>query len=97
VSEKLIVRLSGRGQVEIGSDSMDVLSELNALDNEIVSLLTRTEFELQALLEQMTACVEAHGTALQDTLAPSDLILPPGDLALAEATQLFKGEGLIPG
>ena len=97
MSEKLIVRLSGRGQYEIGSDTVDVLAELNAWDNEIVSLLTRTEFELQALLEQMTASVEAHGIAVQDTLAPSDLILPPSDLTLAEATQLFKGEGLIPG
>jgi uncharacterized protein YegL len=97
VSEKLIVRLSGRGQYEIGSDSADVLAELNVLDNQIVSLLTRTELELQALLEQMTASVEAHGSVVQDTLAPSNLILPPGDLTLAEATQLFEGEGLIPG
>ncbi len=97
MSEKLIVRLSGRGQYEIGSDTVDVLSELNALDNGIVSLLTRTESELQAFLEQMTACVEERGIALQDSLAPSDLILPPSDLTLAEATELFKGEGLIPG
>ena len=97
MSAKLIVRLSGRGQYEIGSDTGDVLAELNALDNEIVSLLIRTESELQALLEQMTTCVEDRGLTMQDTLVTSDLILPPRDLTLAEATDLFKGEGLIPG
>lgn len=97
MNEKLIVRLSGQGQYELGSDTVDVLAELNALDNEIVSLLIRTENELQALLEQMTACVETHGITVQDTLVTSDLVLPPGDLTLAEATELFRGEGLIPG
>lgn len=97
MNEKLIVRLSGQGQYEIGSDAVDVLAELNALDNEIVSLLIRTENELQALLQQMAACVEAHGVTVQDTLVTSDVILPPGHLSLAEATELFKSEGLIPG
>lgn len=97
MSEKLIVRLSGRGQYEIGFDPMGVLAELNALDDEIVSLLIQTESELQALLEQMTACVETHGITVQDTLVTSDLVLPPGDLTLTEATELFRGEGLIPG
>jgi hypothetical protein len=33
----------------------------------------------------------------EDRLAPSDLILPPPDVSLAEAREEFTGEGLIPG
>jgi hypothetical protein len=73
-----------------------LLAELNDLDNEIVALLTRTESALQMLLEQMATLVEVHCAPLQDTVMPSDLILPPTDLTLAEAIKLFKGEGLIP-
>ncbi|MFB0534999.1 MAG: hypothetical protein ACETWR_08460 [Anaerolineae bacterium] len=96
MSETLVVRLSGRGQYEIVTDKEVLLAELNDLDNEIVALLTRTESALQMLLEQMATLVEVHCAPLQDTVMPSDLILPPTDLTLAEAIKLFKGEGLIP-
>ncbi len=92
MSETLVVRLSGRGQYEIvtvtGKDAL--LAELNELDNEIVALLSRTESALQMLLEQMATRVEMHGAALQDAVVPSDLILPPTDLTLAEAIKLLK-------
>ncbi len=102
MNKQLIVRLSGRGQYAGGvppttTDDETLLVELNALDNEIVALLAQTEAELQRLLEQMVARVEAHGEVVDDTLAASDLILPPTDLTLAEATELFTGEGIIPG
>lgn len=32
----------------------------------------------------------------EDELEPSDLILPPTDITLAEAQREFTGEGLIP-
>jgi hypothetical protein len=94
---ELIVRLSGRGQYELTADNETLLVELNELDNEIVALLTQTESRIQQLLEQMAARVEAHGQLLDDALASSDLILPPADLTLAEAAELFKGEGIVPG
>ena len=92
----MIIRLSGRGQYEItGNDSL--LVELNELDNEITALLARTESEMRALLAQMTERVAQHGRVVDDDVEPSDLILPPVDLTLAEAVALFTGEGLIPG
>lgn len=97
MSEKLVVRLSGRGQYEIVTEEEVLLAELNDLDNEIVALLSRTESALQMLLEQMSTLVEMHGTPLRETVASSDLILPPTDLTLAEAIELFEGEGLTPG
>ena len=94
--EKLVLRLSGRNQYEIFADDHEFLVQLNELDNQIVALLTRTEFELQALLEEMAAGVEAHGAILQRAVMQSDLVLPPADLTLEEAAILFKGDGLIP-
>jgi len=94
---ELIIRLSGRGQYKLAADNEALLAELNELDNTIVDLLTRTEAELQRLLGQMIARIEAKGQLLEDSLEPSALILPPTDLTLAEAAELFKGEGLIPG
>jgi hypothetical protein len=88
MSVKLVVRLSGRGQYEIVTGKEVLLAELNELDNEIVALLSRAESALQMLLEQMATVVEVHGAALQDTVVPSDLILPPTDLTLAEAIEL---------
>lgn len=97
MNKQLIVRLSGRGQYELTTDDETLLVELNELDNEIVALLAQTESELQRLLEQMAAQVEANGEVVDDSLEASDLILPPTDLTLAEAAEFFTGEGIIPG
>jgi len=41
--------------------------------------------------------VRDTGERLDDAdLAPSDLIVPPDDLSLDEARELFAGDGLIP-
>ena len=97
MAREWIIRLSGRGQYKLTADNEALLAELNELDNEIVELLAQTESQVQRLLEQMAARVEANGQPLEDSLEASDLILPPTDLTLSEAAALFKGEGLIPG
>ncbi len=97
MSDKLIIRLASRGQYEIDADRERLLAELNQIDNRIVALLSRTEREMQSLLDEMADQVRAHGNVVDDTLTGSDLILPPADLTLAEAGELFRGEGLIPG
>ncbi len=94
--DTFIVRISGEGQYEVPRDA-ELLTELNALDNQIVSLLRESEAELQKLLGQMASLIRERGRPLQDTPVESDLILPPEDLSLSEATELFEGEGLIPG
>jgi hypothetical protein len=92
----LIVRLSGKTQYEIADSDKSLLDELGTLDAAAVALLNQTESELQRLLGQMASAVETHGSILQNKVVPSDLILPPVDLTLAEAAKLFQGEGLIP-
>jgi hypothetical protein len=97
MSDKLIIRLASRGQYEIDADRAELLAELNQIDNRIVALLSQTEREMQTLLDEMADQVRARGKVVDDTLTGSDLILPPADLTLAEAAELFRGEGLIPG
>lgn len=97
MKEPLIVRLAGnQGQYEIRAGSVTLLRELNELDNQIVALLERSQAEMRQLLEQMAKRVEAQGEPVEGALIGSDLILPPADLTLAEAAQLFVGEGIFP-
>ena len=96
MESKLVVRLSGRDQYAVADDET-LLAELNELDNALVALLAETETKLRVLLEKMAARVEARGRVIDIEIEPSDLILPPVDLTLAEAAALFTGEGVIPG
>lgn len=92
---RVVIRLSGRGQYEVVADD-SLLVELNKLDHKITALLAQTEGDMQALLAQMADLVEQHGRVTGD-IEPSDLILPPVELTLAEAAAIFAGEGLIAG
>lgn len=92
----MIVRLlGGGGQYEV---SETVVSKLNALDDQAMEALDRSdEEELDGLLAQMAELVEAEGTRLPDEdLSASDLIIPPPDLSLEETRALFSEQGLIP-
>src|SRR5438270_46131 len=49
------------------------------------------------VLDTMASSVRDSGERLpDDDLSASDLIIPPDDLSLEEAKELFSGEGLIP-
>jgi len=95
MKETLIVRIAGVGQYEVPGDA-NLLAEVNALDNRIVALLQESQAELRRLLGQMGALVRERGRPLGAALVESDLVLPPEDLSLCEAAELFEGEGLIP-
>lgn len=97
MNEKLVVRLSGNGQYEIDLNDDFLLKELNDLDNEIVALLAQAETKMQELLQRMAAHVELRGSAIDGVAISSGLVLPPLDLTLREAAELFGDEGLIPG
>ncbi|MBB2911908.1 hypothetical protein FHS43_003188 [Streptosporangium becharense] len=92
----MIVRIMGEGQVEIGQDDLDVL---NALDGELEAAIEAGEEEafrerLHALLDK----VRHVGKALpDDSLASSELILPPADASMDEVREMLGDEGLIPG
>jgi hypothetical protein len=92
----VIVRiLGGGGQYEV---SDEVVSKLNALDDQAIAALDRSdEEELDGVLAQMAELVESQGKRLpDDDLSASDLVIPPPDLSLEETRALFSEQGLIP-
>jgi hypothetical protein len=91
----MIVRLMGEAQFEAPDD---LQSELNELDDEAVAAVEAAdEGRLRSVLERMAQLVRDRGTRLPDEdLHASDLLVPPADLSLDEARELFSGDGLIP-
>jgi hypothetical protein len=92
----VIVRvLGGDGQYKLADE---VARDLNELDNEATNAVEAgDEPKLRELLEQMAECVHKRGERLpDDDLSASDLLIPPSDLSLEEARELFSGDGLIP-
>ena len=91
----MIVRLMGEGQYRIDEA---LVERLNEIDNAAVRAVEAgDEGELQRRLEELARIVRKEGERLEEAhLGPSDLIVPPPDLSLAEARELFSGEGLIP-
>jgi PspAA-like protein len=92
----VIVRLlGGDGQFELDDDAAGALNEL---DNAAVAALEAGEEEtFRARLRELAQLVRDRGTPLPDAdLHPSDVIVPPDDLSLEEARELFSGDGLIP-
>ena len=91
----MIVRLMGEGQFEVDEE---VAKGLNDLDEQAEKALEAgDQQQLAELLGRMTEAVRTNGARLpDDDLSPSDGIIPPEDLTLEEARELFEGEGLIP-
>jgi CO/xanthine dehydrogenase Mo-binding subunit len=91
----VIVRVMGDGQYDVDSE---VAKGLNELDDQAASALQAgDEEQLRELLRRMAEQVRANGARLRDEdLTPSEAIVPPDDLTLDEARDLFEGDGLIP-
>ncbi len=91
----MIIRISGDGQYRIDES---VLDRLNAVDDELeraVQAGNRERFGHE--LGRLLALVRDAGERLEaDHLAPSDLILPPDDISLAEIDGALSTDGLIP-
>jgi hypothetical protein len=91
----VIVRVMGEGQYRVDES---LAGRLNELDNEAEAALERGDEDgLRRLLEQLAQTVRDRGERLDDAdLSASDAIVPPSDLSLEEARELFSGDGLIP-
>jgi hypothetical protein len=91
----VIVRVMGEGQYEVDAE---VAKGLNELDEQAAQALDAGDGErLSELLHRMAEAVRTNGARLpEDDLSPSEAIVPPEDLSLDEARELFEGEGLIP-
>ena len=91
----MIVRLMSEGQFRLDDTTA---TRLNEIDNAAVAALERgDEGGFRERLAALAETVRSAGQRLDDAdLHPSDLIVPPDDLSLDEARELFSGDGLIP-
>jgi hypothetical protein len=91
----VIVRVMGEGQFEVDEE---VAKGLNELDEQAEQALEAGDrVRLTELLQRMAEAVRTNGARVpDDDLSPSEAIVPPPDLTLEEAQELFEGGGLIP-
>jgi hypothetical protein len=92
----VIVRIATERQYELSEESR---AELGELDNQVVAAChAGDEQQFKATFARMLDFVRGEGQPVsEDELVGSDLILPPPDVSLQEASAEFSGEGLIPG
>ena len=90
----MIVRIMGEGQYKLSSS---VLDELNIIDNRIVDYIAaENEKDFTKELVRLIEAVKEKGEPLDpDQIIESDIIVPPEDLTLEEAREVFSGTGLI--
>jgi hypothetical protein len=92
----VIVRIATEGQYDVPGSDEDTLQEL---DNQAISACeVRDEQQFHDAFARLLEFVRTNGRPVpEDTLFPSDMILPPPDTSLEDARAEFTGEGLIPG
>lgn len=92
----MIVRIMGEGQFELPAHELDAL---NALD-EVIEITVKADDELAfaTALHDLHDRVRTVGRRLPDErLVPSDFVLPPDGVSIAEVRALFDADGLVPG
>jgi len=92
----MIIRVMGEGQYRVDSALFDTL---NGIDNQIVNHVQHGDVnEFQKDLAELIGCIQREGERIADEeLVESDVIVPPADLTLAEARDVFKGTGIFEG
>ncbi|MFJ1970840.1 hypothetical protein ACIO93_19390 [Streptomyces sp. NPDC087903] len=92
----MIVRIMGEGQVRLADSH---LTELNRLDNELLVEMENGDGPgFRRTLDALLSRVRELGAPLpDDSLEPSELILPSPDATLEEVRELLSDDGLIPG
>lgn len=92
----MIVRIATEGQYELIESDAEVL---NQLDNQAVAACEAgDEEQFKQAFNELIEFVRGNGHPVsEDTLEPSDVIVPPPDVSFEEARAEFTGEGLIPG
>jgi len=91
----MIVRILNGGQYTLDGSLFD---RLNEIDNRIVKAVEKNDEEkMKSLLKEMLSLVKNNGNPLDAReIVVSDIILPPEDLTLEDAVNIFAGSGLIP-
>ncbi|NAL78021.1 PspA-associated protein PspAA [Nitrososphaera sp. AFS] len=94
--KQLIVRVMDLGQFNL---NMKNAKEINQLDNSLVDIVKRYNLlkrEFGKKLTKMLSLVVKQGKSLdQKQIVKSDIILPPSDISIDEASKLFIGEGIV--
>jgi hypothetical protein len=90
----MIIRIMGEGQYKVPSSLFD---ELNAIDNRIVGhVATGDEKAYKNDLAVLISKIKENGHVLAaEELVESDVIVPPGDLTLEEAKDVFTDDGIF--
>jgi hypothetical protein len=92
----MIMRILGEGQYEIAEEHLDRLNELDSTLQRAAD--TGDEAAFTSALSALLDAVRTLGTRLPDeTITPSDLVLPDQDTGLDRVRELLSDEGLIPG
>ncbi|MFG2866521.1 hypothetical protein [Streptomyces sp. NPDC048338] len=92
----MIVRIMGEGQWKLADDRF---TELNTLDAELLAEMeSGDEDGFRRTLGALLDAVRRFGDPLpDDSLEPSELILPSADATLEEVREMLSDDGLIPG
>jgi hypothetical protein len=91
----MIVRISGEEQYRLDDADCQQLTELEG--KVIAAVDGEDEGAFASSFPALLDYVRSRGARLgDDELESSDLILPPADVTLEEASREFTGEGLIP-
>jgi len=92
----MIVRIMGDKQYRIDSCFLD---DMNTIDNQIVNHVGKGDAEAYARdLSRLVSLVRANGEPLDaGHIAISDVVVPPEDLSIEEARQIFSKDGIIKG
>ena len=92
----MIIRLTNDGQYRVRANEEQVVRELDEIDNQIVELFEKTEKEFRALMNKMAELARNNSERLpEESIEPSQYVLPPQDLSLFEGYEIFKGIGII--
>jgi len=92
----MIIRIMGTGQFEVKSSLFD---ELNTIDNMIVDCVQKGDAAgYQEKFSELIGLVLREGKKLpDDQIVESSVIIPPADMTITEARQIFTGEGIFKG
>jgi len=92
----MIIRIMGEGQYNVKSSNFD---KLNKIDNKIVEYVQKgDDKKYKKGLADLIGMIHREGIQLDnEDLIESDVIVPPADMTLEEARQVFRGTGIFKG
>ena len=90
----MIIRIMGEGQYNVKSSLFDTL---NKIDNTIVENVQKgDETAYRKNLSKLISTIKSKGEIIDDKeLVASDIIVPPSDMTIKEARDVFRGTGIF--